>query len=208
MSEYFNEKARDWDADEMVKQLSCAIGSSILEQLPLEPQMRVMDFGAGTGLISSHVAPHVQKIIAVDTSQAMLNELVSKPEFQNKVEAVCQNILDTPLQVTFDLIMSAMAMHHVADTNKLIQTFAEHIKPGGKIALADLDHEDGSFHPAEAQGVFHTGFHREELKKLLEKHGFTDIKFITTHTVSKETGAYPVFLLTAKKSATDNTATF
>ena len=46
MSEYFDNKARDWDADDMVKQLSSAIGSAILEQVPLHNQMDVMDFGA------------------------------------------------------------------------------------------------------------------------------------------------------------------
>jgi len=50
----------------------------------LHEQMRVMDFGAGTGLISSQVAPLVKKIVAVDISEAMLNKLVAKPELQEK----------------------------------------------------------------------------------------------------------------------------
>ena len=129
MSEYFNKRAEDWDADDMVTKLSSAIGSSILEHVSLNDQMDVMDFGAGTGLISSHVAPLVNKIIAVDVSEEMLNKLVSKPELHGKVEAVHQNILDQPIEQKFDLIMSAMAVHHVEDTSKLIQRFAEHLRP-------------------------------------------------------------------------------
>lgn len=90
MSEYFNKRAQDRDADDMVTKLSSAIGSSILEHVSLNDQMDVVDFGAGTGLISSHVAPLVNKIIAVDTSQEMLNKLLSKPELHGKVEAVQQ----------------------------------------------------------------------------------------------------------------------
>ncbi|MDH3342831.1 MAG: methyltransferase domain-containing protein [Gammaproteobacteria bacterium] len=200
MSDHFNEKAKNWDTDEMVKKLSSAIGASVLESTSLNDNMDVMDFGAGTGLISYHVAPFVNKIIAVDISQAMLDKLVAKPELQGKVEAICQNIIDMPLTAQFDLIMSAMAMHHVEDTDKLIQTFFEHLSPGGVLALADLDKEDGSFHPTDVQGVYHSGFEREHLKAVLESQGFEDVHFITAHTVVKENNEYPIFLVTATKN--------
>ena len=200
MTDLFNEKSKDWDANEMRKMLSSAIGSSIIEQVSLHDQMSVMDFGAGTGLISSQVAPLVKKIVAVDISEAMLNKLVSKPELQGKVEIVCQDIIDKPIAEKFDLIMSAMAMHHVKDTPRLIQRFSEHLRPEAFIALADLDKEDGSFHPEDTEGVFHLGFKRNELQIILEKYGFREIQFITVHTVSKEEKKYPIFLVTATKN--------
>ncbi len=200
MTDLFNEKAKDWDADEMKKMLSSAIGSSIIEHIPLHDQMRVMDFGAGTGLISSQVAPLVKKIVAVDISEAMLNNLVSKPELHGKVEVVCQDIIDTPIGGEFDLIMSAMAMHHVKDTPKLIQRFAEHLNPGALIALADLDKEDGSFHPKDTEGIYHFGFERNQLQIILEKYGFEEIHFLTAHTVNKDEKRFPIFLVTATKN--------
>ncbi len=45
-----------------------------------------MDFGAGTGLICPQTAAHVEKITAVDISQALLEKLGAKPALQNKVE--------------------------------------------------------------------------------------------------------------------------
>ena len=200
MTDHFNEKAKNWDVDEMVKQLSSAIGDSILQRTQLNEQMNVMDFGAGTGRISSQVVPLVNKITAVDISEAMLNKLVAKPELHGKVEAVCQNILDKPLAEKFDLIMSAMAIHHVEDTSKLIQTFANHLKSGASIALADLDKEDGSFHPADVEGVYHSGFDRYDFKALLQKHGFIDVQFFTAHTVKKPDNKYPIFLVNATKA--------
>jgi len=200
MTDLFNEKAKDWDANEMRTMLSSAIGSSILAHVSLHEQMRVMDFGAGTGLISSQVAPLVKKIVAVDISEAMLNKLVAKPELQNKVEIVCQDIIEKPIADNFDLIMSAMSMHHVKDTSKLIQRFSEHLNPGASIALADLDKEDGSFHPEDSEGVFHLGFKRNELQIILEKYGFREIQFVTAHTINKEEKKYPIFLVTATKN--------
>lgn len=199
MSDHFNEKAKDWDANEMVNQLSSAIGPLILDKIPLDAHMQVMDFGAGTGLISSHIAPFVNKITAVDISAAMLSKLVAKPELQGKVEAVCQDITARPLAVQFDLIISAMAMHHVKDTARLIQTFSEHLISGARVALADLDQEDGNFHPQDVEGVFHHGFDRDELKHLLEAHGFNNVQFLTAHTVVKNNTNYPIFLVIATK---------
>ncbi len=200
MSDLFDEKAKNWDMDEMISELSAGIGASILERVPLHQQMNVMDFGAGTGLITSQVAPLVNKVVAVDISEAMLKKLISKPELKQKVETVCQDITAQPLTSRFDLIMSAMAMHHVKDTNKLLARFSEHLSDGAMIALADLDSEDGSFHPADIEGVFHSGFDRDEFKNLLEAHGFEDIHFSTAHVVEKEIKSYPVFLVTAIKS--------
>jgi len=199
MADLFNEKAKTWDANDRVRQLSSAIGSSILQHVALDEQMNVMDFGAGTGLISAHVAPRVKKIVAVDVSQAMLDKLATKPEFHGKIQALCRNIIEQPLDEHFDLIMSAMAMHHVQDTDKMLARFAEHLKPGAQIALADLDEEDGSFHPEGTEGVFHSGFERNAFKDRLEKHGFEDIRFVTAHTVSGDEKDFPIFLALAVK---------
>lgn len=199
MSDLFNEKAKNWDAHEMKRLISSQVGSCILKHVPLQQQMDVMDFGAGTGLISAKIVPFVNKIIAVDISKAMLEKLVSKPELLGKVEAVCQDITDKPIDAQFNLIMSAMALHHVENTQKLINTFYQHLKPGAKVALADLDKEDGSFHPEGTEGVFHSGFDRNALQTILENNGFNDIQFFTAHIINIKEKQYPVFLVVATK---------
>ena len=200
MTDLFEEKARDWDADEKKTSMASSISASILEHVQLKEDMTVLDFGAGTGLISSHIAPRVKRITAVDISRAMLEKLAAKPGLKDKIEIACQDIVATPLDERFDLIVSAMAMHHVEDTAKLIQRFSEHLNHGGKLALADLDKEEGDFHPAGTEGVYHFGFDREELGGLLEQHGFSNIEFTTAHIFKKETGGYPIFLVTAEKA--------
>lgn len=200
MADLFEQKARDWDANDMIKGLSLGIGAAIQANVILDETMSVMDFGAGTGLITSQIANKVKKVTAVDASRAMLDKLMAKEELQGKVEALCQNILEMPLGLRFDLIVSAMVMHHVEDSDKLIETLAGHLKPGGKIALADLDEEDGSFHPADIEGVYHTGFNREAFRSMLSRHDFRDIRFVTAHTIQKEDKSYPVFLVLATRA--------
>ncbi len=199
MADLFEEKAQEWDQNEMVRLLSQGIGSTILKRVDFQPDMEVMDFGAGTGLISSQVASKVGKITAVDISEAMLEKLSAKPELKGRVRTVCQDITRQPLDEKYDVIVSAMAMHHVEDTANLARTLAAHLKPHGRIALADLDKEDGTFHPEGTEGVYHSGFDRDAMKSILEEHGFGNIEFVTAHTVNRETGDYPVFLVTARK---------
>ncbi len=197
MSDLFKEKAEGWDKRPMSQIISEGVGQALLDHVEFSSGQRVMDFGAGTGLICATVAPRVQQVVAVDVSAAMLEKLKQKSQLQGKVETVCQDIIEQPLSEQFDLIISAMALHHVEDTDTLLLRFAEHLLPNGTIALADLDREDGSFHPPHVEGVYHDGFEREQLERKLESAGFAEIKFVTVLEINKEERSYPVFLVTA-----------
>ncbi|VAV96419.1 methyltransferase, putative [hydrothermal vent metagenome] len=198
MADLFNEKSKNWDKNERRMMLASSIGNSLKAQIALTSDMEVMDFGAGTGLLCAQIAPEVQKIIAVDTSESMLEKLLAKDDLKGKVETVNQDIIEKPLAMKFDLIMSAMTLHHVEDTECLMRIFKENLKPGGRIALADLDAEDGTFHAEGTQGIFHHGFQRDDLKAKMQKAGFFDISFTTAYTVQGENRDFPIFLMTAK----------
>lgn len=199
MADLFEHKADDWDTRPVPAQISAGVGRALREQVELKPDMHVMDFGAGTGLICAHVAPHVARVYAVDISSAMLDKLAAKAEFQDKVETICQDIFEMSLDLRVDLVVSAMAMHHVEDTTRLLRTLAAHLKPGGRIAMADLDAEDGSFHPPDTEGVYHHGFDRAALRTKLEGCGFYEVSFTTALEIERDGRRFPIFLVTATR---------
>lgn len=199
MTDLFRDKAADWDHRPVPAQISEGVVRAVRERVALDPDLTVMDFGAGTGLVGSKIAPFVRHVHAVDISEAMLAQLAAKEELRGKVTIHCRDILREPLEVRVDLVVSAMAMHHVQDTAGLLGALFAHLRPGGRLALADLDAEDGTFHPPDAVGVFHTGFDRGALGGLLEAAGFADVDFGTAVEVHKEARAYPVFLVTARR---------
>jgi ubiquinone/menaquinone biosynthesis C-methylase UbiE len=201
MSDLFQDKAKDWDERPIPAQISEGLAQALPQAVTLRGDERVMDFGAGTGLIASKVAPQVGKVLAVDVSRAMLEQLAAKEALQGKVEIFHQDILEQPLGEKVDLIVSAMALHHVQDTARLMETFYRHLKPGGRIALADLDQEDGSFHPPDTEGVFHLGFDRETLGALIAQAGFVGTRFVTACEVDKDDRRYPIFLVVAERPA-------
>lgn len=194
----FREKADDWDNRPLPVQISQGVCAAIEASVTLDPTLRVMDFGAGTGLICGRLAPKVGHVVAVDISEAMLEKLAAKPELASNVSIHCRDILHDPLDDKVDLIVSAMAMHHVEDTEALLRSWSTHLVPGGRIAVADLDAEDGTFHPPGIEGVFHHGFDRRELTSTLAAAGFVDVAFHTAVEVDREGRRYPIFLLTAR----------
>ena len=82
MTDLFKEKAQDWDANDKVRGLSSGIGAAIQANVILDKTMSVMDFGAGTGLITAQIADKVKKVTAVDVSEAMLDKLMAKEALQ------------------------------------------------------------------------------------------------------------------------------
>lgn len=199
MTDLFRENAGDWDTRPVPQQISEGVTRAMSEAIAFEAGDTVMDFGAGTGLIASKIAARVARVIAVDVSPAMLEQLAKKPEFAGKLSVRCQDIIDAPLDERSDVIVSAMAMHHVADTRALLRALFAHLRPGGRIALADLDTEAGDFHPPGIEGVFHHGFDRDELAAIIAEAGFVEASFRTACEVDRESKRYPIFLVTATK---------
>lgn len=197
----FDQAATSWDQEARRVELARAVADEIARRIRLSQAMDVLDFGCGTGLLTLSLQPLVRRVTGADTSSGMLGILKQKIETQGlaNVEAVLLDP-DAPLSlgVRFDLVVSSMALHHVADLATLFERFHHMLHAGGRIALADLDREDGSFHD-DARGVFHLGFDRGELKSLLAGAGFAGLETTTAVVTRKEDRDYPVFLITGHK---------
>lgn len=201
----FDSAAADWDKKDQRVQLAAAIAAGIAE-LPLHPAMEALEYGCGTGLVGLALAPRLKSLTAADSSPGMLATLSDKiaaAGLTNVYPLLLDLHQDTCSQ-QFDLIFSAMTLHHLADVGPIIEKLVAGLKTGGHIALADLDSEDGSFHGDNTEGVMHHGFDRDELGRTLRRLGCGTIQARTVHTVVKPDAAgalqsYPVFLVTAKK---------
>ena len=72
MTDLFKDRAADYDQRPVPQQISEGVTAAMLATVPMGPETRVLDFGAGTGLLCAKIAPHVAHVVAVDISEAML----------------------------------------------------------------------------------------------------------------------------------------
>jgi cyclopropane fatty-acyl-phospholipid synthase-like methyltransferase len=197
--DHFKHKSKTYSKDSKRVQNVQTIAKGIMDKINYSKQMHIMDFGSGTGLLSIHIAPHVQKITAVDNSPSM-NETLH----QNKDMIECElDIIEADLEVasleqTFDGIISSMTLHHIKDIENIFHKFYTLLEKDGTLAIADLYTEDGSFHSDNA-GVHHFGFEEEFLLQCAKKAGFEDISCQEVSVAKKPHKEFSIFLLTARK---------
>lgn len=195
----FAHKSKSWDMNSKRVKNAQGIAKHIIENIQLKPHMRVMDFGAGTGLLSYFIAPLVHTIVAVDNSPSMLEVFKEKAEsFESQTEVIALDLSKESLNEKFHGIISSMTIHHLEDTKALFQKLYTMLEEDGFIAIADLDEEDGSFH-SDNSGVFHYGFKRDELEKIAKEVGFKHIRFKLASTINKPHNDFTVFLMLAEK---------
>jgi ubiquinone/menaquinone biosynthesis C-methylase UbiE len=208
MSQHFDEAAADWDSEPRRVALMKAIGEAILRETKPTTNMDVLDYGCGTGLIGLFLLPHVQSVTGADNSTGMLEVLRGKiaSDGLGTMQAIQLDLEHDAIPSSrYHMIVVGMAMHHIADTERVLRAFHKMLMPGGTLCIADLDTEPGNFHPADmADIVHHHGFNRDHLKQQLAELGFAEMQDITAWTFDKPVEGqgeqeFSVFLICASR---------
>jgi ubiquinone/menaquinone biosynthesis C-methylase UbiE len=204
MSE-FDQKAQEWDKNKMHLERTMAVAGQLQKLIPFRPNMKAMEFGAGTGLLSFHLKDRFSEITLMDSSREMLKMAEQKMDAadHSKFKTLFLNLEKEEYHGDpFDIIYSQMVLHHVRDTDAMIRKFYQLLNPEGFLAIADLYQEDGLFHDDNLD--VHKGFDPEKLLAILLQQGFHDIQIAPCFVIRKEISVekikeYPVFLMTAQR---------
>jgi ubiquinone/menaquinone biosynthesis C-methylase UbiE len=201
----FDKRAKDWDSDPDKVQRARVVADAIRKAVPLKREMKALEYGCGTGLLSFALQPDLGQITLADTSQGMLDVLREKITAAGvtNMHPVRLDLASDPLPTErYDLTYSLMTLHHLHDVGNILTKFRDLLAPKGYLLAADLDMEDGSFHTDGTTDV-HLGFDRVELQKRVEAAGFGNVSFSTAYEIKKKIGneekTFPVFLMTAQK---------
>ena|SRR5436309_9201156 len=130
----FDEKSpTDWNDDvAALRALGIGAGST------------VVDLGAGTGSFALALAPHVERVIAVDPSEVMVTAIREKG-----IEAVRAGFMSYEHDGQApDAVFTRNSLHHLPDFWKAaaLQRIGQLLKPGGVLRVRDIVY---SFDPAE-----------------------------------------------------------
>ncbi|WP_024955456.1 class I SAM-dependent DNA methyltransferase [Sulfurospirillum arcachonense] len=197
--DYFNEKSEIYEKEfERVDNVN-NIANAILQDIAYTKNSSIVDFGSGTGLLTSQIAPYVKKITTIDISETMNKKMKDKiPQLDCEIEMLNINLSHQKINKKFDGIISSMTIHHIEDVQALFSKFYSMLNDEASIAIADLEPEDGSFH-TEDTGVYHFGFEKEKFLQYAHNAGFKNLKIKTVSIAVKPYGKYPIFLLTGTK---------
>lgn len=196
---YFDDQAATWDDDPAKVARAARVADATSGAVALGPEVRMLEYGAGTGLVAQALRPLVGPITLAEPSAGMRAVAQSKIDAGTLSDArVCSLDLtaDPVPDDQFDLIVTVMVLHHIADPTPVLDGFAKLLAPGGHLCIVDLDHEDGSFHGDGFAG--HHGFHRPELVDRLAAAGFSRVRFVDGLNMVKDGVTYPLFLAVAE----------
>jgi ubiquinone/menaquinone biosynthesis C-methylase UbiE len=201
----FDDAAETWDDDPGHEKRQVAVADAIEDAVELSPQMRALDIGGGTGRLSILLASRVGSVVVTDPSPGMVRvaqERIHAAGLSDRVRAVRADLTVDHLDGPFDVAWSSMALHHVQDLDVLLQSVAQVLVDGGRLAIADLDEDpDGAFHTDVVDFAGHHGFNRQRLTEQLEGAGFVDVGFVDATSIVKSDREFGVFLCTATKGS-------
>ncbi len=196
--QFFEQIAPKWE--EISAQLyDHSIIGNLLDSGLLTEDMTVLDYGAGDGFISRGIASYVKKIIAMDMSASMLDELERKAKAQaitNILTVECEESEVPYRNSKIDMVCASMILHHVEFPRNIISEFYRVLKPEGVLFIADLlPHDDEDFR--KIMHDHHRGLNPVALEQWLLDAGFGSLNIETLPDTGK--GGKSIFVMSAVK---------
>jgi ArsR family transcriptional regulator len=175
MRRYFDEMAGKFGRQYVPGRSWKGVAEALLK---LMPPMVIADLGAGEGTVSQLMAQRAKKVIAIDNSEKMVEfgtELARKHGIGN-MEYRLGDLEDVPIRSgTVDLAFLSQALHHARHPNRAVEEARRILKPGGRIAILDLNRH----HFEEARELYADvwlGFTELELERYLKGGGFKNVE--------------------------------
>jgi predicted TPR repeat methyltransferase len=196
----FDERAASWDDDPAKVERAADVARRIAAAVPLDGTTRLLEYGAGTGLVTQALRAEVGPVTLADSSRGMREVIESKIAAGALPDARVWALdlsTEAPPSERFDVIVTVLALHHIPHLEPVLAGFAALLDPGGHLCIVDLERKDGSFHGVDFDG--HHGFERPALAAALADAGFGDVTFAGSGDLVREGTAFPLFLAVAAR---------
>ncbi len=146
--------------------------------LRLMPPLAIADLGAGDGSFSLLLAQRAKRVIAVDSSEKMLEvgrEQAARAGIEN-IEFRMGDMEELPIDsASIDLVFFSQSLHHALHPAQALREAARILAPNGRVAVLDL----AKHRFEEARELYADewlGFGEAELEEMLLKAGFEQVE--------------------------------
>src|SRR5947199_5777993 len=151
------------------------VRKAILNAVHVKAIDTVLDVGAGTWFLTEAVSKIASKVIALDFSRGMSEEAIAKMGSGN-VEFRIGNAESMPFQdSSVDAVIGNMVLHHCPHPGIAISEMSRVLKPGGRIAISDLQEHRYEWLRKEHADLW-LGFRMEEVATMMKESGLDNVK--------------------------------
>jgi ubiquinone/menaquinone biosynthesis C-methylase UbiE len=172
--EYFDEVAQDWD---QMREgfFSDAVRQTAISTADIQPGRVAAYIGAGSGYVTEALVEKGLRVIAVDQSQSMLDEMRSRLSDPASVDYRVGQAESLPIaDETVDYVFANMYLHHVQSPPTAIAEMVRVLRPSGRLVITDLDEHTFEFLRTEQHDRW-LGFKRQKVERWLLKAGLTSV---------------------------------
>src|SRR6266705_6741323 len=179
------------------------VREAVLNAVHVSASDTVLDVGAGTGFLTEAVANIAAKVTALDFSRGMSEEAIAKMGKGN-VEFRIGNVESMPLQdSSVDVVIGNMVLHHCPHPEIAISEISRVIKPGGRIAISDLQEHSHEWLRKEHADLW-LGFKMKDIAVMLKDNGLEKVSVdalssCCSNTQGEQAVKIPMFLASAQK---------
>ncbi len=161
------------------------------------------DLGCGTGNLAAGIAPHVNRVIAVDESPEMLTTAAQRLSNLDNVDVRAGRLEELPIRdQELDAATMMLVLHHVASPELVLHEAARCLRPGGRLLVVDmLPHEREAYRTE--MGHVWLGFDPSRMRGWLEATGFERVRSVTLGPQTEATGP-SLFAASAIKPLTND----
>lgn len=192
MAKSWDDVAQDWEKDQATTDYADKAFHSLQSVVNLTAA-HVLDFGCGTGLLSQRISPIAKEIVALDSSESMIEQLDMK-ELAN-VEPVVDILsrglvaMHPAFRSQFDLVVASSVCSFLPNYSEVADIVYSILEDGGCFVhwdwLSDQD-EIG-------------GMTTEHVEQVLSSIGFSEVVVSQPFSITTPNGEFPVLMAVAKK---------
>lgn len=114
-----------------------SVADQLVELLDIEPGLKLLDVGGGTGRVSQALVDRFDEVFLSDLSHKMLSQAADK-----KMKLVQSHGEILPFEDnTFDRVIIVDALHHVCDQQDTANELFRVLSPGGRLIIEEPNFE-------------------------------------------------------------------